>query len=35
LRRERLIESHAATVRLIDPVLLAEISDYRTPPRLR
>jgi CRP-like cAMP-binding protein len=34
LRRERLIETHAATVRLIDPVLLAEIADYRTPPRL-
>jgi len=34
LRRERLIETHAATVRLIDPVLLAEIADYRTPARL-
>jgi len=34
LRRERLIETHAATVRLIDPVLLAEISDYRRSPRL-
>ena len=34
LRRERLIETHAATVRLIDPVLLAEIADYRPSPRL-
>jgi CRP-like cAMP-binding protein len=34
LRRERLIETHAASVRLIDPVLLAEIADYRAPPRL-
>jgi CRP-like cAMP-binding protein len=34
LRRERLIETHAASVRLADPALLAEISDYRTPPRL-
>ena len=34
LRRERLIETHAATVRLIDPALLAEIADYRTSPRL-
>lgn len=34
LRRERLIESHAATVRLTSLVLLAEIADYRRPPRL-
>jgi len=34
LRRERLIETHAATVRLVDPVLLAEIADYRRSPRL-
>ena len=34
LRRERLIETHASTVRLVDPALLAEIADYRTSPRL-
>jgi len=34
LRREHLIETHAATVRLIDPVLLAEIADYHASPRL-
>ena len=33
LRREHLIETHAATVRLVDPLLLAEISDYHPSPR--
>jgi CRP-like cAMP-binding protein len=35
LRRERLIETHAATVRLVDPVLLSEIADYHKSPRFR
>lgn len=34
LRRERLIETHAASVKLVNPVLLAEIADYRPSPRL-
>lgn len=34
LRRERLIQTHAATVRLVDLVLLAEVADYHRSPRL-
>ncbi|MFL9825764.1 Crp/Fnr family transcriptional regulator [Rhodoplanes sp. SY1] len=32
LKRERLIETKAASVRLIDPVALATIADFRLPP---
>jgi CRP-like cAMP-binding protein len=34
LRRERLIETHMPTIQLLDLHLLAEIADYRRPPRL-